>query len=856
MSDDTAPSELTGDDIEAMVRRIEKAPDFHSMRDILVEHVGWDERHRLLWHLTRTRALATECFPHLWSELVVGYEDHASPDDVVALLGRIEAYDSHRPDIEEPHGRGTGVTYRPERLIEDWPIALDRLACAAYHEAPRLFCERWETFDATIQKGVKLVQRRFDDRERDDCPEGMVRELAKIHVREDGLPARLPIVEEGELNQKRTRTPDGYASWLLDDFIELYGPRDAWEEALLEVTLEVDGDLPLAESRDGWRRADNDELVDLMSKVHTSGHLFDVSNLYDVLLSRRDDDPDELFRAARRLREREQWAVAEVALASGVLQLESTGEPVPEWTDDCWTFASLEMSADRDSFCGLEKLAEALEYVPEERIVPRMLELFDEPREVSQRRPFGLLQVWPHRDDLIDAACRAVEHEARGPRVTIRDMIPIAERLALVGAEWLPRLVEEHEAADEPLLRDTYQRAIVYVLADQVRAGETIPPAYDPYITFVDWHAIIPDAYVFERDVESEIATVMASLPRARAESLLLDQLDPEREGWPRALTGVSLHPTLALIDRAFECVEREGMSPDHPHFDAFEAMLDELGAGAYPRLAHVLSDSNDSALHNAVRDVLGESTYDSLVEGTGGRAAADASRIDKIERISREWLESHPRARTTSLHLFRRLDEPPTSETISRVGGPPLGVDRETWPHKGGDDDLPMEHVFTLDRQEAPILGRGLSNEVRAVALFAHAPGPHRTWDPHGEGTEVRLLTDEDVEQRRLQGEPPVGEAEPGWALETRWVEIPSMVFESVTFDQYNVESEPLEVLREDIRRVEARSGGSPLWIQQRYPDMRESFLMQCTSSFCPMFPGEAECLYVFKETAFWQCH
>jgi hypothetical protein len=848
MPENDAPfPNLTDDDIEILVRRIEKASDSYGMTGALQEYAGRSERRRLLWHLTRTEALETEHFPALWSDLAAGAQ-HTSPEDVVDFLTRIESYDAPGDGVRDAH--------RLDRLVAYWPVVLDRLACRAYAEAPDLFDERWDDFD-DVQKGLTLVQRRFGDVEIDELPDGILRDLAEIQVREDGLPTHLHLVEEGELN--RVRVEDMGDGWTYNasfyDFIGAYGSRRDWEEAVLEVALEIDEELRLSRSRDGWRRASEDELVELMSVMRANRRVLDEA--YHVLMYDRDDAPEKLFDVARRLRERESsmWAwTSEVALVSGVLKLKGAGEPVPEWTDDLWTLESIEGSTSRDGYEGLDRVVKALSYLPEERIVERMLELFEEPEGTNRRRPFLVLQVWPDHGELLDEAFERIEQKAEESYTGLVSMSEIVHGLIFAGFDALRKIVREYRLAQNSLLHDTYLWTIVGLLAERVEEGRTTPAGYADHVTFVDWKSKGATGRNFEHYLLPDVTTAFEGLSTERAESLLLDQLDPAYERWPHALLGVPVHPTESLVERAFELVEREGIHEAQGSCEWFSTMLDELGEQAKPEITRALGKSDDPDVHGAVEDVFGESLYREMLAESGTERMADAGKLDTIDRLSGVWLDQNPDGSTTTIDMLERVEAAPEGNTLSRVGGTPVGVDRDSWPHRDGDPDLPMTHMFTIDLRDLSSLGERLDDEVRAFSLFVENPDHHDAWEPHSGCTETVLLTDEDVEQKQIEGELPAGSRGPGRAVETRSLEIPSVVFERYTDAWFNADPGSTKKIRELVFKSDAHAAGGSLWLQPA-PSIDSPFLMQFEGAFCPMDLGDMGIMYVFEETAFYQC-
>jgi len=59
---------------------------------------------------------------------------------------------------------------------------------------------------------------------------------------------------------------------------------------------------------------------------------------------------------------------------------------------------------------------------------------------------------------------------------------------------------------------------------------------------------------------------------------------------------------------------------------------------------------------------------------------------------------------------------------------------------------------------------------------------------------------------------------------------------------------------LRSEIYRCSGRALGEPIWLQS--PEHFGSFLCQFDEGFVSMNLGDTGVMYVFSDTAFWQCH
>jgi hypothetical protein len=212
-------------------------------------------------------------------------------------------------------------------------------------------------------------------------------------------------------------------------------------------------------------------------------------------------------------------------------------------------------------------------------------------------------------------------------------------------------------------------------------------------------------------------------------------------------------------------------------------------------------------------------------------------------------------------------------------VDGLPIGVTRESWP-RNEEGELLM-HVLTLDLEqvgsERP--RQGAFKEARALALFIKNPGYNEAYEPGNKDAVVLPLSEEDLKQ----GVPEVE----GWEL---WEESSDASFDDPGRALVVVEigipigmgSRVPEATREEIRKLSASApgqvGGYPSWIQEdpfdgwgfedsyeeemedggegRGPFDPGEFVLQLDERLAGVNLGDMGLLYVFTNTAFWQCH
>ena len=214
---------LSADDLAKIARKMKKARDSYAKMGIIGEYVDWGERQPLLWHMTRTGEYETWDDPLLWSELEGGLSS-ASAEDVAEFLTKVESYDAG--------------DYHISRLVEWWPVALDKLVCRAYAQDPEAFESRLHELSEPVRRGIDLVRRRFGAIERDEVEDAVLRGLAHEQVHGYGITERVHMVRDGKLEEVHLRDHTGRFE-VFDEFIELFGTREQWGEETGESLADI-----------------------------------------------------------------------------------------------------------------------------------------------------------------------------------------------------------------------------------------------------------------------------------------------------------------------------------------------------------------------------------------------------------------------------------------------------------------------------------------------------------------------------------------------------------------------------------------------------------------------------------------
>jgi hypothetical protein len=831
--------DLSDDAIATIARKTSSASSKFAKMEVLEEAVGWEEAPRLLWQLASNGDMAVEEMPGLWKMLARGKEE-ASTGDIVRFLQRIDS-------VSDEAGA---------KMMPGWPVALDDLVCRAHADAPGLLHEHVGDISDEIRAGVRFALARLGDDLEVESPEAITEALATTFVQDLRFPTRRPMRVDGEVREVAWVEDDGPTEHLYG-LVERLGGREVWNRAILRAAQQNDRSISPHKTRDGWRVAEPDQLVDLLANTGSSPRIY--RQILTVLLDERDDDPAVLLEVARTLRDRDVWddrGAAETTMFAALHRANRRGEPAPEVDDDLWTMAVLQTGDSRHEMEGLALYREALEALPEDRAVARLIEVFERPAENSrQPRPWALVQLWPDRADLLEAAFAAAEAKLEAEHVFFASMNDVAHGLALAGSPLLDRLQTEEAAAEDPLVEATYRRAILYILADRAAAGDPVPDEYHEYLTFGGWHAADQSQFDFDRQLTWEITGALGGISPKDRRDILHRELDADGDRWARALPALARFPADDLFARAFERVAAEGVPTDEMGKSGLDTLLDEFDSAGGDALADALAETDDPEIHNAVEEHLGEDAYRRLLARTETEPAADASTAETIRRLAEAWFDDHARGQRQTLYVLEPTDGP-VDDAIGRIGGPPVGIAPDDWPCRAGDSDWPMTHVWTLDLAELPDLRRRLDEDIRAVALFVHNPSSNEAWRPGTPESDVRLLTRADVDAfGEFDGPLPADSSGPPTGYTVQAVDIPEAVFSRVDTASYLYAPPELRRLRDAIYAAPARAGADPIWLQGA-TDGQGPFLLQFDEAFADINLGDNGVMYVFGGDAFWQSH
>lgn len=283
-------------------------------------------------------------------------------------------------------------------------------------------------------------------------------------------------------------------------------------------------------------------------------------------------------------------------------------------------------------------------------------------------------------------------------------------------------------------------------------------------------------------------------------------------------------------------------------------------------------------------------------------------SKHEEIQKLAKEYFGQNPNAPKCTIYVLENTDQLADSKQISRLYGPPLGVDNGNWPTSRSlinlwseiyehqdhpfDGDLRMEHLMTIDLNDVPAFSPGLRKQFVAMSVFVSSASYNEGYNEDNDDFHVAFLTQAHLDSGWFEGQIPVRvrDQEPQ-ALAIHAVEIPTNAY-------HGAETEELRKLHNLIFNANVLNG-TEIWLQNDpdeygfyddyddydvYGDDEDNgdehstveikppydipeqgapalgsagvgFIMQLTDEF-GLNLGDSGSLYVYSWGAFWQCY
>ncbi len=220
---------------------------------------------------------------------------------------------------------------------------------------------------------------------------------------------------------------------------------------------------------------------------------------------------------------------------------------------------------------------------------------------------------------------------------------------------------------------------------------------------------------------------------------------------------------------------------------------------------------------------------------------------VEEVQLLAEKILKEHSSEAVTA-YLLENLERRPEAGDLNRTCCDPIGVSLENWPDFHA---VKMEHAITLDLATTPKLRDRFPQGTRAVSVFVSRLFDNGAYSPGNTESAVVLLSEDDVEKGILHSIPLEEEDHESTTFCAHEILLPASVFSEAVFDLE--EGHPLNELREKLSCFSI-AGGMPLWLQDKEHD--GDVILQFDVMLVDMNLGDGGVMYVFDDTAFWQCH
>lgn len=814
--------------VDKVVRAVKRADD-RVAKESALEEIPSEGNRFVLMHLWRLRALELPAEPELWDLLAEAATDPAcgvTGAELVEILGSIPA----KAKLAGGH-------------LDGWPVALDRAACHVLARDPRPFIEGWQGMAPAIRRGIDSVLARAGMLDKARLPD-LAEPMAKALVGTSPIP---PIMwfHDGRVIERPLVDDDRAPLSAFDELVALYASAETWARAsLARAFARGVKRLELARMHAAAALADESQLASMIERAERPR---DIAAF--VLASRL--PPPAIGRVALAVEDptRRQGAIWGALVHHG-----TANEPIPDALVDDTTF----VGAIEPNPARLHRAIAALpaQHEHEPALVATCVRFTSEHhplldhlsiplraasalgallrevivRDLAARDPLAVMSLLHLVDeDTRDATLAALhEHVIPTSAATALGMLPVRA---------LPALVAARAAAPTAEARDPFDVAIVAVCAHAASAGAAWPREYDSYL-----RTDLGETVEQRRYIDPLVCAAIAALPEDRAEAALIANLDRgHRERFTRAFALLGLCATPRVMAHALDTLL--GLEPT-----LLDSDLSRIEAGlsglVEPNewVRWLLAASAGSRLGSVLVAVVGnEEKLESLraeVAATGARVARALDSIDVIESTAARFAESTKQ----TIYLLRPVDDRPSDAGLNRIGGVPIGVTTRRWPKRRGK---PMAHLFTLDVQTMPALGRMLAElapDARTVSLFVANPEDNAATEPGNDWAKVLIVSAKDVAKGELA--PPSGvDIRPLAWFEPVGIDVPTAVF--------NARAGALRELRDELAK-HPRVLGDPTWVTE--PAHSGSLVAQFGEGFAEVYLGERGRMFVFTDTAFWQ--
>lgn len=837
---DDLPESLAQDHarLTAVAHRVQKARFSYDKSNVLAAEVSHRQTPALLVHLARQGLLDVAADQALWELYATGE----------ALLTTAEV-------LEFLHAADLTADYGWLDVFPDWPQPVDRLVTQRFARDPQPLRDAHNTLAPPTKRGLALVRARFDER----APLTEFGDLTQEFARFFASVSMAPVILWPTANPSVPLTPralfDDQAmapNQNFDEFLALFTTPDAFGRALLTAVLDSNQVIVGTPHRlrHAARIASAPEMAQLLEWM--ASRRASPEFLTRTLLNWRTDDGGTLAQIALALAAPDDltstMGLRSMAAALAIIKLREENNEVPpplleamqcaagapslRWVSSAIAAlpeslannpaaidAAYSLAEPGAAFPAAQPLFQALALLPADIRRQKIEATLHTPDIAASALPFLCLvddpALWQRGVDLCLNAPMLTPAMAFG-----LGNLPL-QALPLVADAWL--------RTDDPAHKRGMRIALLALMARAADQNALWEARWDHLVRFdlaahdADYDALMP-----------LLRKLIFHLPAQRAQAVILRGLTPY-ETFARAFQFAAYHPTQAVTQTALNALLAHAAALTPLEINRVTEGLKAF-TDARPLVGWLLQNGGATYLHDPMERALGgRDQLDALRHQLTQQGATLAAPLDAVDQLAAR--ARHRGAGAETIYALRRLATPPEDPTLNLIGAAAPGVGPERWPSREGE---PMTHLFTLDLRTMPAL-KARHPATRTVSVFCLRPSYNEAWEAGTDHAAVVFSTQQHIDAAKPYMPEDIEVGERAW-------------FEPVALQVHAEDFAPGNGLCEHIYQASARALGRPIWLQDE--EHQGEFLMQFDDRFVDINVGDMGVMYVFADTAFWQCH
>ncbi|MDX1902708.1 MAG: toxin-antitoxin system YwqK family antitoxin [Thermonemataceae bacterium] len=805
--------------------RKKKKDDYYAKRDILEKSVGWYSINAAFWHLIKNKYISINenvGFLHDLAE----HTHLIKAEELVELLQEIDTR-----------------KWNSSNILPYWSYYLDKICMLLYAQEPATFDKAWRTFPKHNQKGFASVLARFGKKIPENAAKAIAVDLAKQVVKgyigmngsgTDGNYENIYWQENGELKEISLVDKQGYLNEYFDRFLSFFSSTEHWEKELLQQALKESYNLPVQKLKRIFQIANTDEFADLFKAVSS----YDYQLYYQILFDFEPKTPENFEHIANLLKE--DWRVgtkAEMAIIEAILQHKKAGTKAPTWYDEWIHLEAYYFGKDSGGkmFAGLEQQKEALLYLGNDRtkaILERILT-----QEYAWQKVFPLLSITDKT--LWDKALNVLEKKI-SKDLSLYNLNPVVEGIVRLEKEDILAYLEE-KIQDTPLTSPAYEVFVWAIIAKIALFAEQKTEwneHYDQYLRLHLWKPNYGDEYDYY--IAPHFEKIAQFLSPQRFEQQFLPQINSSEVTFIRCFQILTQQNSENILDKVAQELAKKQVNILNTNWIRFflEKSSDFIKENfirkviMYGAKGETIKWLKESITNDKYEKILSE------FQDIGVEKPQEYSLGESIAELCRVFFSENPKAASTTIYFLEPLYEQDVAEnSLNRIRGKAPVAEKNIPQHQ----EEPMEHIFTLEVATMPLLAQRLPKETKALSLFVYNSDYNEAYSPDTEESAVRFWQENDIVAEKTEG---------SYSFSITELKVPTEIF----YQNYESPHTNTEAIRKKVFNAPAYVLGEPIWLQG--DEYEGNFLLQFDERFGDVNLGDSGVMYVFENTAFWQCY